>query len=153
MLQLQAMYSCSTVSAELKLCRPEGHLCMEPGVQIYGDISTWLVWNFLIAVAICGSLSNELDPVLHLGNPGIHTVAGAFCTKTHHTNGRESTERNEGSCPCVLHSTYLPFSETISGPPESPWHESLLPSPAQMWKLNMLIFVFAFTAENYLATF
>ena len=33
---------------------------------------------------------------------------------------------------------YLPFSDTISGPPESPSHESLalLLSPAQMWKLN-----------------
>ena len=33
---------------------------------------------------------------------------------------------------------YLPFSATISGPPESPLHESfrLLLSPAQMWKLN-----------------
>ena len=41
---------------------------------------------------------------------------------------------------CVLHSTYLPFSDTINGPPESPWHESLLLSPAQMWKLNMSIY-------------
>ena len=33
---------------------------------------------------------------------------------------------------------YLPFSETISGPPESPGHESLtlLLSPAQRWKLH-----------------
>ena len=118
---------------------------------MYGDIFTWLVCNFLIAVAVHGPISNELDPVLHLGNPGIHTIAGAFCTKTHHTNSRESTERNKGSW--LLHSTYLPFSETISGPPESPWHESLSPSPAQMWKLNMLIYFFAFIVENYLDTF
>ena len=108
---------------------------------LYGDISTWLVCNFLIAVAVHGPISNELDPVLHLGNPGIHTIAGAFCTKTHHTDSRESIERNEGSCVLhTLHSTYLPFSETINGPPESPWHESLLLSPAQMWKLNMSIY-------------
>ena len=118
---------------------------------LYKDISTWLVCNFLIAVAVHGSISNELDPLLHLGNPGIHTIAGAFNSKTHHTNNRESTERNEGSC--LLHSTYLPFSETIIGPPESPWHESLLLSPAQMWKLNMSIYFFVCIGENYLDTF
>ena len=31
---------------------------------------------------------------------------------------------------------YLPFSETNMGPPESPWHESLPESAAQMWKLK-----------------
>ena len=44
---------------------------------------------------------------------------------------------------CILfkYSIYLPFSEIISGPPESPWHESLplLMSPAQMWNLQRYI--------------
>ena len=76
---------------------------------MYKDISTWLVCNFLIAVAVHGSISNELDPVLHLGNPGIHTIAGAFYSKTHHTDRRESTERNEGSCLCAMCAAqYLP---------------------------------------------
>ena len=130
-------------SQEFRLIRLKSYL--------YKDISTLLVCNFLIAVAVHGSISNELDPLLHLGNPGIHTIAGAFYTKTHHTDSRESTERNEESC--VLHSTYLPFSETINGPPESPWHESLLLSPAQMWKLNMSIYFFVCIGENYLDTF
>ena len=41
---------------------------------------------------------------------------------------------------CFVH---LPFSDIISGPPESPWQESLPLSPAQMWKLRIFFILLA----------
>ena len=39
---------------------------------------TLLYWIIFITVAILGSLGQELDPVLHLGDTAVHTVAGAL---------------------------------------------------------------------------
>ena len=39
---------------------------------------TWPYWNIMVTVGVLGSLGYELDPVLHLGYSGIHTVAGAL---------------------------------------------------------------------------
>ena len=47
---------------------------------------TWSVWYLLVTVAILGSLGQELDPVLDLGHPGIHTVAGALTPIAHHSH-------------------------------------------------------------------
>ena len=44
----------------------------------------------MIAVGVLGSLGDELDPVLDLGHPGIHAVAGALAPIAHHTNLGES---------------------------------------------------------------
>ena len=51
---------------------------------------TWLFWNLSLAVAILGSLGYELDPMLDLGHPGIHSVAGALTPIAHNANLRES---------------------------------------------------------------
>ena len=45
-----------------------------------------MVCNFLIAIAVHGSISNELDPLLHLGNPGIHSVAGTLTAIADYAN-------------------------------------------------------------------
>ena len=39
---------------------------------------TWSVWYLLVTVAILGSLGQELDPMLHLGDTAVHAVAGAL---------------------------------------------------------------------------
>ena len=39
---------------------------------------TLLLWNILIAVCIPGSLGQELDPVLNLGDTAVNPVAGAL---------------------------------------------------------------------------
>ena len=44
----------------------------------------------MIAVGVLGSLGDELDPVLDLGHPGIHAIAGAFTARTHHSHLGES---------------------------------------------------------------
>ena len=44
------------------------------------------VTTLLLTVGVLGSLGYELDPVLDLGHPGIHTVAGALAAKAHHSN-------------------------------------------------------------------
>ena len=113
----------------------------------------------MIAVGVLGSLGDEHDPVLDLGHPGIHSVAGALTAIADHTNLDESEYRHPSAIRNILYYLFnidiyylhykfncvyskyfifvahLPFSETISGPPESPSHESvaLLLSPAQMW--------------------
>ena len=51
---------------------------------------TCSVWNLLVTVGILGSLGYELDPVLHLGHPGIHAVAGTLTSIAHHTHLGES---------------------------------------------------------------
>ena len=94
-------------------------------------------WNICITVGILGSLGQELDPVLHLSHPGIHTVAGALAAIAHHSDLGESKYINLLRNYYILiriFTIYLPFSEIIRGPPESPWHESLtlLLSLAQM---------------------
>ena len=53
--------------------------------------ATWLIWNLVIAVAVHGSFGNELDPVLDLGHPGIHTVTGTLAAIADHTNLGESS--------------------------------------------------------------
>ena len=49
-----------------------------------------LYWNLVIAVGVLGSLGYELDPVLDLGHPGIHTVAGALTAIANHSHLGES---------------------------------------------------------------
>ena len=51
---------------------------------------TWSVWYLLVTVGILGSLGQELDPMLDLGHPGIHAVAGALTAIAHHPNLGES---------------------------------------------------------------
>ena len=51
---------------------------------------TLLHWNLLIAVGILSSLGQKLDPVLDLGHPGIHPVAGTLAAKAHHSNLEKS---------------------------------------------------------------
>ena len=57
----------------------------------------------MIAVGVLGSLGDELDPVLDLGHPGIHAVAGALAPIAHHTNLGESkyTQRDRKMRKCV----------------------------------------------------
>ena len=45
---------------------------------MYVSHVTLLLWNIVVTVAILGSLGQELDPVLHLGDTAVHTVAGAL---------------------------------------------------------------------------
>ena len=45
---------------------------------MYVSHVTLLLWNIVVTVAILGSLGQELDPVFHLGDTAIHTVAGAL---------------------------------------------------------------------------
>ena len=108
---------------------------------------TLLYWNIFVTVAILGSLGHELDPVLDLGHQGIHAMAGALAPIAHHTHLGEPKYIMFTNCGIFISlpllfilygwmlTIYLPFSKTISGPPESPWHESfsLLLSLAQMW--------------------
>ena len=114
---------------------------------------TWSVRNLLIAIASDSSFCNVLDPVLDLSYPGINTVAGTFTSIAHHTNLRISVS-NYQNTNLVLQFInvleYLPFSETISGPPESPWQESLPPSlsPAQMWNLKIFFIKLSVQNEN-----
>ena len=48
------------------------------------------MWNLRIAVRILGSLGQELDPVLHLGDTAVHTVAGALTPIADHSHLGES---------------------------------------------------------------
>ena len=82
----------------------------------------------MIAVGVHGTLCDVLDPVLGLCNPGIHAVAGALAAIAHHSDLGESTYINlliNYNILIRIFTIYLPFSEIIRGPPESPWHESL----------------------------
>ena len=109
---------------------------------------TLLLWNILIAVAILCSLGQELDPVLDLSHPGVNAMAGALTPIANYSRLGESKYNNLWYLSIYIYiiygyslfTVYLPFSVTISGPPESPWHESLalLLSLAQMWKLNII---------------
>ena len=40
----------------------------------------------MVAIGVLGSLGHELDPVLDLGHPGIHAVAGALNSITHNSH-------------------------------------------------------------------
>ena len=51
---------------------------------------TFFKWNLCITVAILGSLGQELDPVLHLGDAAVHTVAGALTAVADHSHLGES---------------------------------------------------------------
>ena len=44
----------------------------------------------MVAVGVLGSLGNELDPMLDLGHPGIHAVAGALAPIANHSHLGES---------------------------------------------------------------
>ena len=44
-----------------------------------------------MAVGVLGSLGHELDPVLDLGHPGIHSIAGTLTSIADHTNLGESS--------------------------------------------------------------
>ena len=93
--------------------------------------------NLLIAIGVLCSPGYELDPVLDLSHPGIHAVAGALAAIAHHSDLGESKYINlliNYTILIRIFTIYLPFSEIIRGPPESPWHESLtlLLSLAQM---------------------
>ena len=57
---------------------------------MYCKKNTLLYWNILVAVGVLCSLGYELDPVLYLGHPGIHTVAGTLAPVTYNTNLGES---------------------------------------------------------------
>ena len=101
---------------------------------------TWFVCNLLITVAVYSTLRYELDPVLHLGHPGIHTVAGALYSIAHHSDlGKSKSVNEQNKLLYLVYDSHLPFSDSTSGPPESPWQESLPLSPAQMWNLNNYI--------------
>ena len=51
---------------------------------------TLLLWNILITVGILGSLGQELDPVLHLGDTAVYSVAGALTAIANHSHLGES---------------------------------------------------------------
>ena len=51
---------------------------------------TLLLWYICITVAILSSLGQELDPVLHLGDTAIYTVAGALASVANHPHLGES---------------------------------------------------------------
>ena len=51
---------------------------------------TWFVCNLLITVAVYSTLRYELDPVLHLGHPGIHAMAGALTSIANYAHLGES---------------------------------------------------------------
>ena len=57
---------------------------------MYVSHVTLLLWTIIVAVAILGSLGQELDPVLHLGHSAVHTVAGALATVADHSHLGES---------------------------------------------------------------
>ena len=44
----------------------------------------------MVAVRVLGSLGQELDPVLHLGDTAVHTVAGALTPVADHSHLGES---------------------------------------------------------------
>ena len=94
------------------------------------------MWNILFAVGVLCSPGQKLDPVLDLSHPGINTMAGTLTAITHHSDLGESKYINLINYNILIRifTIYLPFSEIIRGPPESPWHESLtlLLSLAQM---------------------
>ena len=47
---------------------------------------TLLYWNILVTIGVLGSLGQELDPVLDLRHPGIHTVAGTLAAIADHSH-------------------------------------------------------------------
>ena len=51
---------------------------------------TLLKWNLCITVGVLGSLGQELDPVFHLGDTAVHTVAGALTAVADNSNLGES---------------------------------------------------------------
>ena len=51
---------------------------------------TWFVRNVLITIAVYGFCCYELDPVLDLGNPGIHAVTGTLAAIADHSDLGES---------------------------------------------------------------
>ena len=51
---------------------------------------TLLYWNIFITVGILGSLGQELDPVLHLGHPAVHAMAGALAPIANYSHLGES---------------------------------------------------------------
>ena len=51
---------------------------------------TWSVWNLLVTVGVLRSLCYELDPVLDLGHPGIHAMAGALTSIANYAHLGES---------------------------------------------------------------
>ena len=130
---------------------------------------TWLMWNFLITVAVQRfPCCNVLNPVLHLCNSCINSMTGTFIAITYYPNLWVPTEstlllkaskslrsvqnlenywtKEQNKC------NYLPFSCTASGPPESPWHESLPWPPAQMWNLHKwLLYFIIFWSQMYYA--
>ena len=98
---------------------------------------TCLQWNLLIAVAIHSfQIGNMLDPVLDLCYPRIDTMARTLAAIAHNSNlGKSEINEHFAIYMSQNNYTYLPFSCTISGPPESPWHVSLPLEPAQIWNL------------------
>ena len=57
----------------------------------------------MIAVGVLGSLGDEHDPVLDLGHPGIHSVAGALTAIADHTNLGESKYRHPSAIRNILY--------------------------------------------------
>ena len=57
---------------------------------MYVSHVTFLLWNIMVAVGILGSLGQELDPVFHLGDTAVHSVAGALTAVADNSNLRES---------------------------------------------------------------
>ena len=57
---------------------------------MYVSHVTLLLWTIMVAVAILGSLGQELDPVLDSGDTAVNPVAGALTSIAHHTNLGES---------------------------------------------------------------
>ena len=53
-------------------------------------VFTFSYWNLFVAVAILGSLGQELDPMLHLRHTAVHAVAGALAAIAHHSHLGES---------------------------------------------------------------
>ena len=68
---------------------------------------TLLLWYFLLAVAIFGSLGQELDPMLDLGHTGIYTVAGALTAIADHSHlGESKYIELLGNCYILFYSRY-----------------------------------------------
>ena len=57
---------------------------------MYVSHVTLLLWNIVVTVAILGSLGQELDPVLYLGDTAVNAVAGALAPIAYNTNLGES---------------------------------------------------------------
>ena len=55
-------------------------------MPMYVSHVTLLLWNIVVTVAILGSLGQELDPVFHLGDTAVYTVAGALTPVAHHSH-------------------------------------------------------------------